>query len=378
MLPPPATGAGVPHSPTVVLMDNPVRRLHLSNDNREQKKDTMRIIELQQEYLRYLATQRGCSRSTLRTYASAFKRCLSASAAVGVNDPDTEQLDRRWANRIVQELGSQLRPRTVHRNITAWRAMLAYARDQGYTTADPFAGVRLPKKDPVRRESVTTEDIQALLTATTKLLNRTRATMMRALLLTAATAATRYSDLMPLKVTDLDLGAGTLTVRCGKGGKGRTLPVPMQACEALQEWLQVRSAWLATRPATPGIPWREPEALWLADRGRPFGEGGLRKALRELCLIAGISRPIALHDIRHSAATRMARQGMPIVGIQAVLGHSNLTTTQGYIAGAGPHLQEWAERMALPDPKSVEKADAEPQAKPERPRRLRRFPRGGR
>lgn len=70
--------------------------------------------------------------------------------------------------------------------------------------------------------------------------------------------------------------------------------------------------------------------------------------MRELCLIAGIDRPIALHDLRHSAATRMARQGMPLVGIQAVLGHSNLTTTQGYIAGAGPHLQQWAELMALP------------------------------
>jgi site-specific recombinase XerD len=59
--------------------------------------------------------------------------------------------------------------------------------------------------------------------------------------------------------------------------------------------------------------------------------------------------PIQLHDSRHSAATRMARQGMPLVGIQATLGHTNLTTTQGYIAGSGPHLREWAQKTPLPE-----------------------------
>lgn len=237
----------------------------------------MLITDLQEEFLRYLGAQRGCSPHTLRTYASAFRRCLAASVAAGLVQPDTEHLDRRWANRVVQELGLHLRPRTVHRNITAWRAMLAYARDQGYTAADPFAGVKLPKKDAIRREPVTSDDVQALIAATEKLLNRRRAAMLKALILTAATAATRYSDLMPLKVTDLDLGVGLITVRRGKGNKGRTIPIPRQTCDAIGLWLAARAAWLATWPSEPRQQRSEPEALWLADRGRSLGEDGLRK-----------------------------------------------------------------------------------------------------
>lgn len=321
----------------------------------------MKFTELQEEFLLYLERQRGCSRNTLRTYRSAFHSLLKASAEIGVPEPDTESVDRRWANRLVQQLGRSLRPRTVHRDITAWRSMLHYAVEEGYTTQNPLQGVRLPKKDPVERVPVTSEDVQALLQATWRLLDRRRGCMARALLLTAATAATRYSDLMPLELTDLNLADGLLTIRHGKGNKSRTIPLPTQTVEALVEWLQFRREWLATWPrradglpedGKTGKPRAEPTALWLADRGRPFGEDGLRKLLRELCLLAGLDREIRLHDLRHSAATRMARQGMPLVGIQAVLGHTNLTTTQGYIAGSGPHLQEWAEKMGLPSAES--------------------------
>jgi len=344
----------------------------------------MMFSDLEPEYLTYLATQQGCSPQTLRTYRSAFVSCRRASAAAGVAAPDTAVIDRSWANRVVQEMAKTLRPRTVHRNITAWRSMLAYAIQEGYTETNPLHGVRLPKKDAVRRQAITSDDLNALINASDCLINRTRACMARALLLTAATGATRYSDLMPLLVSDLDLQAATVTIRHGKGDKRRTIPLPKQTVEALRHWLAQRRLWLDTWPdqrpdSEERDPRTEPQSLWLADRGRPLGEDGLRKLLRELALIAGIDRPIKLHDIRHSAATRMARQGMPLVGIQAVLGHTNLTTTQTYIAGAGPHLSEWAHHMELPasEPDDSEHADAPSPVIPtrQRPLRRRRVPR---
>jgi len=306
----------------------------------------MQFTDLEQEYLTHLATQRACSPNTLRTYRSAFARCREVSALIGTPDPDTERIDRRWANLLVQELCKSLRPRTVHRNITAWRTMLAYAIEEGYTEQNPLAGVRMPRKDAVRREPVSTEDLRRLLAATEKLYNPVRAAMAHALLLTSGTAATRYSDLIPLRISDLDLDAGTLLIRKGKGNKSRVIPLPQETVAVLATWLTVREKWLATWPEERGRH-SEPDDLWLADRGRRLGEDGLRKLLRELCLIAGIDRKITLHDIRHSAATRMARRGMPLVGIQAVLGHTNLTTTQTYIGGSGPQLLEWAEKMSL-------------------------------
>src|SRR5581483_3733918 len=108
--------------------------------------------------------------------------------------------DRAWAKGVVQELAKGLRPRSVHRNIAAWRGMLTYAVQEGYAELNPFLGIRLPKKDPVARVPVTNSDLNALLTATHRMLNGVRATMARALILTAATAATRHSDLMPLRV----------------------------------------------------------------------------------------------------------------------------------------------------------------------------------
>jgi site-specific recombinase XerC len=166
----------------------------------------MRFSELGPEYLAYLSRQRNARPSTLRTYRSAFKTCREASAAIGVPDPDTETIDRRWANRLVQQLSVGRKPRTIHRDITAWRCMLAYACKQEYTTNNPLAGVELPKKGAVERVAVSDDDLNALLAATRRLFDRRRGVMARALLLIAATGATRYSDLMPLRLCDVLLG----------------------------------------------------------------------------------------------------------------------------------------------------------------------------
>lgn len=312
----------------------------------------MKLADLAREYLDYLARQRMVSPNTVRTYRAALRQCRAASTVIGCSDPDTETIDRRWANRLVQELGRKRSARTVHRNITAVRSMLVYAIKQEYTENNPLIGIELPAKGAVERTTVTTEDLQALHEATQRLFDARRRCMAQALILTAGTAATRFSDLMPLRVSDVDFTNGSLTIRHGKGDKARLIPLPDQTLAALRERLEVRRQWLATRPAARKNPARfqrtEPDALFLADRGRLLGHDGLNKLLDELCLIAGVDRKVRLHAVRHSAATRMAYQGVPTVVIQEILGHSSLRTTELYIRGAGPHIQQWANQMALP------------------------------
>ena len=262
----------------------------------------MRMIELEPEFLRYLETQKGCTPATLRTYRSAFQRCRAASAAIVVPKPNQKTVDRRWANRLVQELASRLRPRSVHRNVTALRSLFQYAREEEITKNDPLHGVRLPKKDPVNRSPVSSDDLNALLDSAKRLFDPRLRVMARALLLTASTTGLRYSELMALDVTDIDLSAGALMVRHGKGDKARSIPLPGQVVDAVRHWLRARREWLDTREARPGrlvLLDVEPTALWLADRGRRLGEDGLRRLIRELSHAAGIDRPIRIHDVCH-------------------------------------------------------------------------------
>ena len=132
----------------------------------------------------------------------------------------------------------------------------------------------------------------------------------------------RRSECLRLDVRDLDLAAGTLLVRNGKGRKDRVVPIPLRALMALDLYLQEARPRLLEEP-------RE-EAVFLSHKGKRLGVTGLRGLLLRHTRAAGIARPLSVHSLRHAYATHLLRRGADVRHIQELLGHRAIETTELY------------------------------------------------
>jgi len=137
----------------------------------------------------------------------------------------------------------------------------------------------------------------------------------------------RVGEVAALRVQDLSLAAdgrsGRLRVR-GKGEKERFVWL-------LPETLGIVRAWLGQRSEV------EAEALFTTRRRKGFSERGIQERLQHYCRLAGVR--ISPHQLRHTFGRRMAEGGMPVTSLSAMMGHAKVTTTQGYINGAGVKIQ---------------------------------------
>lgn len=140
----------------------------------------------------------------------------------------------------------------------------------------------------------------------------------------------RRSEGVAVDVPDVQFSRGLLYVRAGKGNKERYVPLAGQVAEDLRWYLiEARPKLLKSH--------KSPSLLISYRSGRPQGQS---VALRLAGLVekAGIAKPIGLHSLRHSIATHLLRNGMPLPEIQRFLGHSSLESTQIYT-----HLKEEVE-----------------------------------
>ena len=131
----------------------------------------------------------------------------------------------------------------------------------------------------------------------------------------------RRQELMDLNVYDVDLAAGTLRVNCGKGGKGRVVPMGGAARRFVERYLKTARG---LRPAREGQ-----QALFLGRSGARLKRSSLDLMVREFGG-ACTGRKISCHSFRHAFATHMLRAGANLRLVQQMLGHERISTTQVY------------------------------------------------
>lgn len=146
----------------------------------------------------------------------------------------------------------------------------------------------------------------------------------RLMLQTAYACGLRASELLALKVADIDSSRMLLWVRHGKGNKDRAVPLSPALLTAL------RDHWRRRRPTT-----------WLFPGQSPNGQrslGGLQRVCRRAVLAAGFTKKASLHTLRHSYATHLLEAGVDLLTIQRLLGHRDLQTTARYVHLTDPQL----------------------------------------
>jgi integrase/recombinase XerC len=130
----------------------------------------------------------------------------------------------------------------------------------------------------------------------------------------------------------IDLAAGDAHV-LGKGSKRRSVPVGGKALEALQAWLAVRSQGLTAATA-------DQAALFIGRHGTRLTAQAMWQRLRQRSLKAGLSTPVHPHMLRHSFASHLLQSSQDLRGVQELLGHANITTTQVYTRLDFQHLAQ--------------------------------------
>ena len=269
-------------------------------------------------FLTHVRVEKGLSANTVEAYRRdllkfddfAKKRKLSLEAV------RRDDLVDFLAGLYRQKLESK----TVARHLVTLRNFFRYAQVQELIVEDPSVTLESPK---IRRSLpgyLRLEEVERLLQqpdAKTPLGQRDRA-MLEVLYSTGL----RVSELIGLRVTDLDAKVGC--VRCiGKGDKERIVPVGKKALGMVEKYLR------EARPKLLGKVSGSP-TLFVNRRGRQLTRVGVWKILSEYGRRAGLRVALTPHMLRHSFATHLLERGADLRSVQLMLGHSDISTTQIY------------------------------------------------
>lgn len=266
-------------------------------------------------YLAHLRTERRLSPHT----ESAYRRDLEALAAYcdAERIAGWKQLDnfhiRTFAAR---EHRDGLGPRSVQRRLSALRGFFNYLIREEVIDANPAADIRAPKAPKRLPKTLDVDQVASLLghPATSPLKRRDHA-----MLELFYSSGLRLAELAGLDVVDLDLGDRTVRV-LGKGSKTRILPVGKQAITALRTWLAERQA-LVKGGTT---------ALFVGQNGRRLGARAIQRRVGRWAAATGMNVPVHPHLLRHSFATHLLESSRDLRGVQELLGHADISTTQVY------------------------------------------------
>lgn len=213
---------------------------------------------------------------------------------------------------------SHFAPSTISRNLAVLKTFFAYLCRKGLMKENPAMGFKAPKVEKKVPEVLTVEEVSLLLGQPSG--NSNKAIRDRAMLELLYATGMRVSELVDLKVDDLNLAAGY--IRCDDNGRERMIPCGCAAQEALKDY--VRNA----RPAM--ISRADEKALFVNCNGTSLSRQGLWKLLKQYAKRAGIGTDITPYTLRHSFAAHLVENGANLRSVQEMLGHSDISTTQIY------------------------------------------------
>lgn len=267
-------------------------------------------------FLDYLFYEKGGSEHTRRSYRNDIEDFISFLEEEGIGT-DPEKVDhlhiRFYLGKLHQRGASKA---TMARRLASLRTFFRYLKREGIVKRNPAKLVSTPKQPKPIPRSLTVDEAFRLVEAPKG--EEVLEARDRAIMELLYSSGLRVSELVGLRRGDLDLSAGTLRVK-GKGKKERMVPVGGKAQEALRRYLALRDR---LRP--------KGDALFLNYRGEALSSRAVAKLLKKYALPLGLSRKVSPHVLRHSFATHLLDGGADLRGIQELLGHSHLSTTQRY------------------------------------------------
>jgi integrase/recombinase XerD len=277
-------------------------------------------------FLEHLVVERGLAQNSLEAYRSDLARYGSYLKG---RQKQVTALDRAEVPRyllVLREAG--LSPRSVARHLAAIRQFHRFLVREGHSTDDPTAHLESPR--PWRRlpTVLSSEEVERLLAVQ----ETTSPQVLRdhAMLEVLYASGLRVSELVGLRLADLDLGVGMVRI-LGKGDKERLVPLGEVAVVSLRAYLAHGRPRLEKRLACPYV--------FLGRHGRGLTRQTFWQLLKRYVGAAGITKRVTPHTLRHSFATHLLERGADLRSVQLMLGHADIGTTQIYTHLSRAHLK---------------------------------------
>lgn len=273
-------------------------------------------------FIVYLQAERNASPHTIRSYTEDISRFLAFLDEHGVTFP--QELDYLGLRHYLAHLQfCAYDRRTIARKLSAIRSFLRFLCREGSLVATAGALVSTPRQGKKLPKFLYLEEMLRLLSAPD---TRQPAGLRDAALLEFLYASgLRVSELVSLSAGCLDLAAGQGIVS-GKGGRERVFYFGNFARRSLTAYLEHARPVLLKKAAHYG----EEDPLWLNKYGSRLTDRGVRRIVEKYVAQAGLEMGISPHSIRHSFATHILNAGADLRAVQELLGHVNVSTTQGY------------------------------------------------
>ena len=302
----------------------------------------MDITDLIEEFLESVEIEKGRSKKTVENYRLYLYRFyeLTSEFINGNYTPDkiTPELLRKYRLRLNRNDDSELAIITQSYHLIALRGFLKYLARRGIKSLDPSL-VELPH---IIRKQVTFLHYDEVEELIDQIPTDTETGLRdRAIVELLFSGGLRVSELISLNRDSINLDRREFVVR-GKGGKDRPIFVSKNAADCLRDYLCVR------HDSLPALFLNNSKNLQPADTSGNFRRltpRSVERIVEKYAKLAGITKHVSPHTLRHSFATDLLMNGADLRSVQALLGHSDISTTQIYTHVTDPHLRDIHERF---------------------------------
>lgn len=250
-----------------------------------------------------------------------------------VGEVTQQQVERyqRWLANYRRADGKTLCAQSQARFLTSVKVYFRWLTRQHYLTASPASELEMPRiGDKLPKAILTAAEIETILLQPD--VTTSRGLRDRAIMETFYSTGIRRAELANLRLADLDKERGMLSVRAGKGGKDRVIPIGERALAWIEQYLSESRPHL-TATGDEGF-------LFVSREGKRWNVTGLGLTVHRYVASAAINKQGSCHLFRHTMATLMLEGGADIRYIQQMLGHVELSTTQIYTRVSDRKLKE--------------------------------------
>ncbi len=276
-----------------------------------------------EDFINYLIFEKKYSDNTVKAYKQDLTKFMNY-----LNNKKINKIVKKDIENYIEYLSKNLEARTVSRNISTLKSLYKYLMINKIVNKNPMEIIRNPKLKKSLPKVLSETEINSLLDIKPKNHFDYRNKAMIELMYSSGL---RVSELINLKVTDIDLENETVRV-FGKGSKERIIPLNEYTVVALKIYIKEHRKELFKHG--------ENNYLFLNNHGNQMTRQGFFKILKNLAKDKNIKTEFSPHTIRHSFATHLLKHGADLRSIQELLGHSDISSTQIYTHITNEKLKE--------------------------------------
>ena len=268
-------------------------------------------------FLYFLEVERGVSRNTVQSYTTDLEKFSEHLKRIKKTISNVEREDITEFLMVLKDSG--LSSTTIARNLAALKTFWKFLVSEQIVRENIASVIETPRTWKKIPDVLNREEVERLLDAPpTKGWMGIRD---RAILELMYASGLRVSEVKDLKKSNVNLEAGF--VKCsGKGGKERIVPLGRHAERAISKYLGASRERLSKKT--------QDDHLFLSKLGRNVSRQSIWKMIKKYALKSGIKKHITPHTLRHSFATHLLEGGAELRGVQEMLGHADISTTQIY------------------------------------------------